>query len=359
MHDRVLPVLIFASLTLADPLASQATVSPADRVTLEGSSSTSYPLGRASMRLQQLLADLPTRVMTLQGHAYRRDAATVRGTVAAFRAQVSVLASVSPRTPDTASSTFATNHGAQIHTALAPTWISFPQTDRPPVDPAASFELRIPWTAPMPWSGNGVLCLETVVHGNDVGGQQNRNFTSYQDAHELATTSSRQPGFRFGDGCAFPATTAKAYASFDLVRTTTGIDLEAAIRNGAPTDANGPSLNVLMLGLAASPWAWPLRTECTVYVPPLASDLLGQSDVRGQLDVVRRNFGDLPPGRVVFAQVLSLQPSTALGALTDASRLTSPGVVPATIAHARIAHADDALALTGTVSLAVPVTELF
>ena len=142
MHDRVLPVLIFASLTLADPLASQATVSPADRVTLEGSSSTSYPLGRASMRLQQLLADLPTRVMTLQGHAYRRDAATVRGTVAAFRAQVSVLASVSPRTPDTASSTFATNHGAQIHTALAPTWISFPQTDRPPVDPAASFELR-------------------------------------------------------------------------------------------------------------------------------------------------------------------------------------------------------------------------
>ena len=59
MHDRVLPVLIFASLTLADPLASQATVSPADRVTLEGSSSTSYPLGRASMRLQQLLADLP------------------------------------------------------------------------------------------------------------------------------------------------------------------------------------------------------------------------------------------------------------------------------------------------------------
>ena len=359
MHDRLFPVLTLASISFALPLASQVTVSPADRVTLEGSSSTSYPLGRASMRLQQLLADLPTRVLTLQGHAYRRDAVTVRGTVAAFRAQISVLASVSPRTPDTASSTFAANHGTQIHTALASTWISFPQTDRPPVDPASTFELRIPWAAPMPWSGNGVLCLETVVHGNDVGGQLNRNFTSYQDAHELTTNSSRQPGFRFGDGCAFPTTTAKAYASFELVRTGAGIDLEASIRNGAPTDTNGPSLNVLMLGLAAAPWAWPLRTECTVYVPPIASDLLGQSDVRGQLDVVRTNFGDMPPGRVVFAQVLSLQPSTALGALTDASRLTSPGVVPATIPHVRIANADDALALTGTVSASVPVTEIF
>lgn len=359
MHDRLFPVLTLASISFALPLASQVIVSPADRVTLEGSSSTSYPLGRASMRLQQLLADLPTRALTLQGHAYRRDAVTVRGTVAAFRAQVSVLASVSPRTPDTASSTFAANHGAQIHTALSPTWISFPQTDRPPVDPASTFELRIPWASPMPWSGNGVLCLETVVHGNDVGGQANRNFTSYQDAHELTTNSSRQPGFRFGDGCAFPGATAKAYASIDLVRTSRGIDLEASIRNGAPSDTNGPGLNVLMLGLAASPWAWPLRTECTVYVPPIASDLLGPSDVRGQLDVVRTNFGDMPPGRVVFAQVLSLQPSTALGALTDASRLTSPGIVPATLPHARIANADDALALTGTVSLAVPVTELF
>ncbi len=357
-HDFItIPTITFAFLLAST--SAQAPISPADRAGLEGSSSTSYPLGRASMRLQQLIGDLPARSSTLQGHAYRRDAITVRGVVAGFRAQVSVLASISPRTPDTASATFADNHGAQVHSALTSTWLSFPATDRPPVEPAASFELRVPWAAPMPWAGNGVLCLETVVHGNDVGGQTNRNFTSYQDAHELALTTSRQPGFRFGDGCAFPGVTAKAYASFDLARTTTGIHVEVAVRNGAPTDGNGQGFNVLMLGPGVTPWAWPPRPECTVFVPPVATDMLGVSDSRGQLDVTLANYGTLPPGRILYGQVLSLHPVSGLGALTDVSRLTAPGSLPSRIQHARIANADDASALTGTVSFAVPVTELF
>ncbi len=353
-----LPHLFVLGLAVAAAPRAQSTVSPYERVNLEGSSSTIYPLGRAHMRLQQLIGDLPTQAMTFQGHAYRRDATTVRGIVNAFRSQISVLASPSPRTTTTASTTFADNQ-SNPQTLLNQAWISFPQTDRPTGDVASTFELRIPWTTPLSWSGQGVLCLETLVHSNDVNGLPDRNFSVYQDAHDLSRTSSRQPGYRYGQGCAPQGSTTRAYASLDLVRTTTGLDLEISSRAGVPTDANGPALAVLMLGITSANWSWPSRPECTVMLAPLATDILGINDAAGSLDVTRRGVGGGLAGRTVLAQVFTLQPTTGASSISDGTRLVIPTLPPSQLLHVRIANGDDHNALTGTVSYSVPVVELF
>ena len=93
---------VLATTAFAAILGAQA-VSPAARAALEGSSSTSYPLGRADARLQQLHADLPPTLTAISGHAYRRDAISTRGQVDAFTVDMEVTLSMSPRTPSTAS----------------------------------------------------------------------------------------------------------------------------------------------------------------------------------------------------------------------------------------------------------------
>ena len=88
MHVRTFGILfLFTAGGLAG--AATAQVSPADRATREGDSSTIYPLGRFNARVQTLHADLPANTL-LRGHAYRRDAAALRGQVPAFRTELQV-----------------------------------------------------------------------------------------------------------------------------------------------------------------------------------------------------------------------------------------------------------------------------
>jgi hypothetical protein len=99
---------VVVATLLATFAPAQAAVSPTDRAALEGSSFTHFPLGRASARVQTLHRDLPGGTV-LHGHAYRRDAIAVRGTVDAFQCELEVRVSLSPLTPTTASTTFASN----------------------------------------------------------------------------------------------------------------------------------------------------------------------------------------------------------------------------------------------------------
>lgn len=355
----MLPSAATAGLVFTSVIAAQTptAVSPYDRDRLEGSSSTVYPLGRAHARVQQLLGDLPSRPLTWHGHSYRRDAIATRGVVGAFRSELSVLVSQSPRTPGTASSTFADNAGTP-QTVLAQTWVSLPQTDRPGMDPAPTFELQIPWSAPYSWPGAGVLCLETIVHGNDVGGSPDRNFSVYIDAHDLSRSTSRQPGFRFGSGCPAQGRTTACYSNLELVRSVTSLDLDVSLRGGVPTGGSNSAVAVLMLGTTLTNWGWPSRPECTIYVAPLAAEILGATDSNGSLDTTLVGVGGGLVGHGLLAQVMTVDAGTASAALSDASRLTVPTPPPSQILHARIANGDDANAATGTVSFSVPVLAL-
>jgi hypothetical protein len=93
MHHHPIAALLPLLLCAAPPAQQQLAVSPADRAGLEGSSFTHFPLGRANARMQTLHADVPGG-MLISGHAYRRDADGVRGTIAGFSSDLQVTLSM-------------------------------------------------------------------------------------------------------------------------------------------------------------------------------------------------------------------------------------------------------------------------
>ncbi|MCA8977385.1 MAG: hypothetical protein KDC98_21870 [Planctomycetes bacterium] len=71
-------------------MAQSPVVSPADRGQLEGSTFTHLPLGRMDTRMQTLHLDVPGGTV-IAGHGYRREAAGVYGSVAAFACDLEVI----------------------------------------------------------------------------------------------------------------------------------------------------------------------------------------------------------------------------------------------------------------------------
>ena len=121
---------LLALATHAPAQQAPTIVSPTARVTLEGSASTSYPLGRAKSRYQQLYQDLGAARM-LKGHAYRRDAISSRAGIAGFRSEMMVQLSAAALAPAKASKTFANNAGASPSTVLPRTILVFPSSTKP------------------------------------------------------------------------------------------------------------------------------------------------------------------------------------------------------------------------------------
>lgn len=345
------------ALTIALP----AQVSPVDRANLEGSSSSTYPLGRWNARVQQLHADLGTQARAINGHAYRRDAAAVRGQVPAFKTELEIELSLSTLTPDQASSQFGMNTGANRTVVLPRSWISFPATDRPADAPAPTFDLQIPYQQPFQYpSGGGVLCVDMTVHGNDRASGRNTNFDPEVDAHEVMVNGvNDQPGYRFGQGCPASGNTAPGYATFTLRRLPTGTHLMVAARNGMATDASGPGFSAVLLGLVEANTPWHLRPDCTRLTTIDAAFMLpGANDTRGNWDGTVKTGEQLPAGLHFVVQIASVhaQNGTALG---DGSRLVVPPPGPSTQTVARIANGTDRTSPTGTVSNIVPVTLFF
>ena len=355
MNDRLTALTLACVATIATTTRAQGALhSPTDRAVFEGSSSTHYPLGRAAMRLQTLHADLPGGAV-LQGIAYRRDAVNLRGIIDAFQADLEVRVSMSPRTPTTASATFAANEGPAPTTVLPRTVVQFPAVDRPLLDPALAAEYAIPWAVPfvVP-TGGGCVCLDVVVRGNSTAAGPNRNFSVWLDAHELRTDGwSEAPGFRFGSGCAAPGSTAPSTMSASLWLGPTGSRVDTTMRNGLPDDGTGRVLVALAIGLANPLVALPGGAGCTLFTSGEWWQLLpGTTGPAGE-HAASVALPALPPGYRLWMQQASLAP----GALTlsDGNTLqTPPPALPAPTA-VRIAHASDPSSATGTVSFAVPV----
>ncbi|MEM7204883.1 MAG: hypothetical protein AAF628_31800 [Planctomycetota bacterium] len=358
MHIRI---LVAAGTLLAGTLAAQPVVSPADRVGLEGSSTTSYPLGRFNCRLQQLHADLPQAGMTVAGHAYRRDAISTRGAVESYRVELSVALSAAPLTPETASRTFAQNAGATPVVVLPRTWIDFPATQRPSIDPAPLFELRIPYATTYAWAGGAAatLCMDTTVCGNDGPNGPNANFTAYEDAHELHDDgTAEQPGYRYGNGCPAPGSSRAATATFELRHLPTGMELEIKARDGVASTPATPAVSALLIGFGAQSVSWPIRPTCTLLTEIVAAGVLNganddQGDWTGIVQAMR-----LPVGMDLYLQIASGHPLGG-ATLSDASHVQIPPLGQVPPAAVRIAHGSDRASASGTVSATVPVTEFF
>jgi hypothetical protein len=345
-----------AAAAFCASLFAQTVVSPQDRLNLEGSSFTHFPLGRASIRMQTLHQDLPPGAV-LNGHAYRADATTLRSRVDTFAVDMEVTVSMAARTPATASTTFATNVGATQVVVLPRTVVSFPATDRPLMDPAPTFEFQIPWQVPfmVPLQG-GTVCLDVRVWGNFAAAGNNRNFSVYEDAHMLYTDGrNEQPGYRFGQGCMAPGQSSLPYATFTLFNLGTGMQLDAALRNGV-LETGTDTLPLVVLGLSRTQVPWPGLPGCAFLTSnELWWAMAGHNDAQGNFDGSIA-WPLLPPGHRLYLQSGSLHLGTGALAFGDGSTLVTPGPGPLPIPVVRIANSTDGAALTGTVSTAVPVT---
>ncbi len=359
-HRSRLFLTILVTVPPIAPAAAQG-VSPADRTFLEGSTSTSYPLGRFNARIQQLHSDPPANLTQIRGHAYRRDAIGVRGTVPSFQVDMEVSLSISPRSPANASRNFADNRGPSPTVVLPRTLLDFPATDRPGQDPARNLDLMIPYPPPFAVPmGGGTLCLETVVYGNQAPAGRDRNFQVRQDAHQLFPDGRNvQPGFRFGQGCTALGASSPGFANFVLTHRGTTMDLGISARNGVPEDGSNSVWSFLMLGATPFTGPWPFRLDCTQGTSIEIWTVLGQNDTSGSWDGTLTGIPAIIPGQRFFLQVGSANLQTGALALGDTSAITIPPPGPSVIPVARIANGSNRAAASGTVSFSVPVTLFF
>lgn len=352
-----------AALVAALDLRAQLplAVSPADRQHLEGSSFTHLPLGRASTRMQTLHSDVPAGLV-LSGHGYRRDAAGVRGAVEAFSAELQVTLSISPNLPTRAATTFANNVGPNPVVVLPRQWLSFPATQRPNLDPAATFDLVVPYSTPfqMPTTG-GTLCVDIEIWGNQSAGGNNRNLSLYLDSHDLYSDGRvEQPGFRFGTGCPAPgqSTVPTHTPSLWLRQGLTQFDV--ALRGAGRDDGSGQLRGWFAVGALASSQPWPANANCTLWGTAEAWFVLpGTPDTSGNLDASLTGLPALPPGYRLWCQAGSAHLGTGALAFSDGATLVTPPPGPMPMTASRVANSTDRGSATGTVANSVPVMAFF
>jgi hypothetical protein len=361
MQHRTFPLATFVFLLTTQLCAQSPVTSPADRTLLEGSSFTHLPIGRASTRMQTLHADIPGGTL-ITGHAYRRDAAQVRGHVDGFAADLQITLSISPNLPPHASPTFANNTGSNPVVVLPRQFMAFPPTDRPGLDPSPVFDLVIPYQVPfqMPPQG-GTLCVDVEVWGNSSAAGLDRNLSIYLDSHEQYTDGrTEQVGFRFGQGCAAPGSTTSCYATMSLWHLGTQMQMDLALRNGVMEDGSGQSLAWLALGGMPSNTPWPTNSACTLWgSADVWFAMPGLPDSQGDYDGSYSNLPILPPGYRLWCQAGSVHLGTGTLAFSDGSTLITPPAGTLPIPTCRVANSNDHAAATGTVSYAVPVMQFY
>ncbi|MEO6594998.1 MAG: hypothetical protein ABIP94_09635 [Planctomycetota bacterium] len=360
LRPLLLPLLL-PLLGAAATAQAMLAVSPSDRTTLEGSSYTHFPLGRASTRMQTLHSDVPGGTL-LSGHAYRRDAVLVRDLVDPFSSDLQVRLSMSPKLPTQASTTFANNAGSNPVLVLPRTFLAFPATHRPTIDPAATFELVVPYQVPflVPPSG-GTLCVDVEVFGNQSASGTNQNLSVYLDSHENYTNGqAEQPGFRTGLGCPAPGQTVECYASMTLWWRTTGMQLDISIRNGVHDSGNGLTRGFVTIGNSLAGAPWPSRPDCPFWSSSeVWFALPGTMNAQGNYDGSLTALPTLPPGYRLWFQAGSIDLGTVDMAFGDATTLITPPPGPQPIPTSRIINSTNVAAATGTVSYAVPVMGFF
>ncbi len=350
--------LLLVPLLAASALAQQPFCSPQDRVDLEGSSFTSFPLGRPNARFQFLHADLPGG-MTLNGQAFRRDATELRGQVDGFSVEMEITASLSPNTPATASATFAQNIGPAPVVVLPRTVVSFPATLRPQLDPAPTFELVIPYAQAfvVPPAG-GTVCIDITVFGNTSPAGLDRALSLYLDAHEVSTSAASQPGYRMGGGCAPTNATTPATALMDLTHNGSGLLLDVRARDGVRDNGAGRAFSYLAVGQSRSASPWPYNPACVLQTSTEQWYVLGPNDGFG--DCSAQVAWPLVPDRHrLWLQVGSIELGQADLVFSDLSSLMTPPAPPAALPAVRIAASSDRTAAAGAISRTVPVTMFF
>ena len=296
MHD--LPRSLFVGATLLAAAAAQThVISPRGLDTVPGGNTTGYPWGYAAtqqFRYQQIHDDMAGTPQVLLGMAVRR-----KETGAAYPAispTLQVDLSTAAVGSQSATSTFATNHGADRTVVMAARQVNFPAVNPPAAGFTAPFTYVLMFDAPWFFGGQGSLCWEVLMTANNYLSGATLNLDLAQN--NLARNQA------YGQTCG--GTLTGSYAAPFLNQTLAGV---------APN-----SLAILALGYDnRSYFSVPLPLDltgagapgCALYMAPVlfvTAPTSASGTARFALDV-----SSLPLSAVIHSQALVPDTSNALG----------------------------------------------
>lgn len=322
---------VFAAALCAAPISAQGHVSPTDYGAVEGSNSSTYPLGFYStsttsgarqVNLLQVHDDVPA--MLIGSIAFRRDGAETRFyPIPSYRVELQIDMSTAATTATTISATYAQNHGTDQVAVLPRSWVSLPATVSANFAPEP-FSYAIAFTTPFNHSGAG-LCYQVRVFDSDLQtrfGTGNYFDRAYQSGDGSSGTATGF-GTYYGWGCrgSFSySTPAYAYLNASVDLATSEIDWYTYHYYLSPAGSNtvmlmgGLRLEIDLGFLGATGCL--LSNEASLILP------MGQSDYRGYSRFPASGSATLPwdntlGGATLTVQGLSLDPAAnAAGIVT-------------------------------------------
>ncbi len=309
-------VAAFVVCAFAMPAVAQfpRLVSPNGFGPVPGANTTGYPFGYAnyqSFRYQQIHDDVTGIARVMLGLAIRRK--EIGAPYVAFSPTLRIDLSTGGVTSQSATSTYATNHGPNVATVMATTTLNFAATNPPTDALAAPFAYRMPFDQPFVYSGAGSICWEIVMTASTFTAGTTMNFDLVQNG--IARNQA------YGNGCG-GVTLTGSYAAPNLVQTVSGL---------AP---NAPA--VLMLGVEnLRAFGLPLPLDlgvlgavgCSLYLEPAAYvTVVGSASGVATLST---NVSQMQPDFVLQFQALAPSAANPLG-LSFSNALAAMPVTPRT-----------------------------
>ena len=294
------------------PAQGRHTISPTIHNLASANTSTGYPWGYPSasfpqFRYQQIHDDLAGATRVLTGIAIRRK--HTGAAYVAFSSTLKLDVSTAAVTSQNATSTYATNHGANLTTVMATRSVNFAGVNPPTNNLTAPFTYAMLFDTPYVHPGLGGICWEVLMTVNTNAASLN---------FDLATNGVAR-NQTYGTGCGGFALTG-TYVAPHLTQTATGLlpNTTAYMLVGAKDETFGASALPLDLTFVGAAGCW-LYVDLAAVVP-VPVDATGTA--RLQTDV------SAMPGLTVCFQAAGLSASTSLG-LAFSNGLAAAPVTPA------------------------------
>lgn len=209
------PFAFLLALATSALAAQSHTISPAGLAPVFGGNTTGYPWGYGTMpvfRYQQIHDDLAGRPRVLLGLAVRRKEAGAAWPALGPTLQLDL--STAAVGSQSATSTFATNHGTNRTTVMASRVVNFPIANPPTNNLPAPFTYVMQFDNPYLHTGQGGICWEVLMTANPYTGATVLNLDLAQNALARNLT--------YGTGCG-GTTLAGSYAVPNLTLTAAGL----------------------------------------------------------------------------------------------------------------------------------------
>lgn len=341
---------ILSVCALATALAAQGLVTPGHFTSTEGNDYIQTPFGVTSTpaRILQVHDDMSGTARTIHALAFRRNGTTTTA-YAAYSVIVDLRLSTSPLNSGTVSTTFESNHGADLVTVALQKVVSLPATVH---DSQRPFVYRFPFNQPFAFAGGGPLAWDMTVTS-----RTNSSALTF-DGFRSSNTNPPAMDWSFGTGC--KATT---YSTAMTMSGSSTATWSSGSVNFSFAGSNFPKSAVVTLLLGGDdknfggiplPWEIPGTNGfpsgvCHLYVAPLLT-INQVTNASGAMNAVLSVGGmtQANNGMILFTQAVAIDANNAFG-LVFSNLIEHQIVAPFAVRPISYVYRNGSAGTTGTV----------